>query len=116
MHMNTYTSRRGCICESQELPGRPPSRAKDLDMRLVKPDHRCWMYFSALTHHSCLEVVVTPLTEHDTTSMRIMTARNLVAGTEFVAFNTTSIYGCPVGEFVADSMSPRQNIKVTYIA
>ena len=43
----------------------------------------------------------------------MITARNLVAGTELVALRMTAMYGWPVGDFSTESRSPRQNINVT---
>lgn len=66
-------------------------------------------------YQSCLDVVVTPLMEHETTRTRMTTVRTLAAATEFVAFKTTPIYGWPVEDPSAASISPRQNIKVTKV-
>jgi len=41
------------------------------------------------------------------------TVKVIVAAVDFVAFNSTSTYGCPIGEVVAVSRSPRQNTRVT---
>lgn len=69
-----------------------------------------------IAYQSCLEVVVTPLIEHDTTRTSITTVRNLVAAAECVAFRITAIYGWPVDDSNTDSMSPRQNINVTIMS
>ena len=53
--------------------------------------------------------------EQETTRMRMITVNTFAAATEFVAFNTTAIYGWPVGDPNAASISPRQNISVTAI-
>ena len=93
VHPKTYTSIRGCTCESQELYGRPPSRANDLDCTSTGAPNNGQKHNSAWAYQSCLEVVVTPLTEHDTTRIRITTASTLVAAAECVALRMTSIYG-----------------------
>ena len=53
--------------------------------------------------------------EQETTRMRITTVSTFAAAMEFVAFNITAIYGWPVGDPNAASMSPRLNIRVTAI-
>ena len=65
--------------------------------------------------HNCLEVVVTPLIEHETTKISMTTVRTIVAGRDCVELSMTAMYGCPVDELVTASMSPRQNIKVTVL-
>lgn len=89
----THTSKPGCTCEIQELNGRPPSRANDLDQTLAEDPTDGWKHDSAWAYQSCLEVVVTPLTEHDTTRIRMTIASTFVARTECVALRTTAIYG-----------------------
>jgi len=64
---------------------------------------------------SCLDVVVTPLIEHETTKIRMTTVKTIVAGRDCVELKTTAMYGCPVEELVTASISPRQNIRVTVI-
>ena len=89
----THTSKPGRTRESQELYGRPPSRANDLGPTLARVPTGGWKHNSAWAYQSCLEVVVTPLTEHDTTRIRITTASTFAAGTECVTLRTTAIYG-----------------------
>lgn len=113
MQSKTYMSQPRRTCEIQELHGRPPSRANDLGSLLVEMTANRSKYDPVWVYQSCLDVVVTPLTEHDTTRMRITTTRTFAAATECVALSTTAMYGWPVGESRTDSRSPRQNINVT---
>ena len=92
MQLYTHTSRPGCIFESQELPGRPPSRANDLGQNQPVANNESKL-ISGSAYQSCLEVVVTPLMEHDVVRIKMTTARNLVAGTESVALRMTAMYG-----------------------
>ena len=93
MQPKTHTSKPGRTRESQELYGRPPSRANDLGQILAGISAGGLKHNSAWAHQSCLEVVVTPLTEHDTTRIRITIASTFAAGKESVALRTTAIYG-----------------------
>lgn len=93
MQPKTHTSNPGRTRESQELYGRPPSRANDLGPILAGISTGGLEHNFAWAHQSCLEVVVTPLTEHETTRIRITIASTFAAGKECVALRTTAIYG-----------------------
>ncbi|KAL8804531.1 MAG: hypothetical protein Q9200_005800 [Gallowayella weberi] len=88
MQTDTHRSQAGRTRASHALQGGPPSRAKD---------------------HSCLELVVTLFTAHVISRTSMTVTKVIVAPRDFVTLRRTSTYGCPVGELIALSRSPRQN-------
>lgn len=110
----TYMSQPRRTWDIQGLNGRPSSRANDLGhTSQLSSSERDGKERGILTYQSCLEVVVTPLIEQVTTSIRITTVITFAAARECVAFRTTAIYGWPVGDSNTDSTLPMQNISVT---